>query len=266
MDIPTPRHSGLNSTLHSTLDETEVAHFSALAHQWWDEAGPYKILHEINPVRIDFIRQSLGLASFAGLRILDIGCGGGLVSEPLARLGAHVTAIDASEENIAVAKAHAAAHGLTIAYHQGGPESLLADGKTFDLVLAMEVIEHVSDPAAFMDACAALTSPEGHLVMCTLNQTVASYLLGIVAAENVLGWVPKGTHQWRKFVRPRVLQKWLLERGFEGQSFKGMSYHILKNKWSLSDDLSVNYFVCAYRQKMGKKGIKHLVGELSSWG
>jgi 2-polyprenyl-6-hydroxyphenyl methylase/3-demethylubiquinone-9 3-methyltransferase len=206
------------------------------------------------------------LDSLEGLRILDVGCGGGLISEPLARLGARVTGIDGALANIETAQAHALSQGLSVDYRHASPEDLLAKGEVFDVVLGLEVIEHTASPEAFMDACAQLTAPEGKLILSTLNQTIASYVLGIVAAEHLLGWVPKGTHQWRKFIRPRVLQRMLFDRGFEQQSFKGMHFSLSQRKWALGDDLSVNYFVCAQRQKTGKNGSKHFLGELSSWG
>ena len=250
----------------TTLDPQEVAHFTTLATQWWDESGSYKILHQINPLRLAFIRQAIGLESLDGLKILDVGCGGGLISEPLARLGAQVTGIDGALANIETAQAHAISQGLSIDYRHTTPEELLAQGEVFDVVLGLEVIEHTSNPEAFMDACSRLTGPEGWLILSTLNQTIASYVLGIVAAEQVLGWVPKGTHQWRKFIRPRVLQRMLSDRGFSEQAFKGMHFSLSQRRWVLGDDLSVNYFVCAQRQRIGKNGSKHFLGELSSWG
>ena len=262
MDIQTPRHT----LLTSTVDEKEIAHFNALADGWWDESGPYKILHQINPLRLDFIRTAIGKTSLEGLKILDIGCGGGLVSEPLARLGAQVTAIDGSTANIEAAKAHALSQGLQIDYRVESPENLIKFGHLYDVVLAVEVLEHVSDLNAFMDACAQLTAPEGCLILSTLNQTIASYLLGIIAAEHILKWVPQGTHQWNKFIRPRKLQQMLMRRGFEDLAFKGMSYRPFSKKWVLGDALEVNYFVSAYRQKNGKNGNRHFFGELSSWG
>ena len=250
----------------STVDPKEMAHFTTLASQWWDESGSYKLLHQINPLRLSFIRQAIGLDSLQGLRVLDVGCGGGLISEPLARLGASVVGLDGALANIEAAQTHALVQGLSIDYRHASPEALVAQGETFDVVLALEVLEHTVNPQEFIEACGALTRPEGTLILSTLNQTIASYLLGIVAAEQVLGWVPKGTHQWRKFMKPRALQQLLFAQGFQEQAYKGMHFSLSQRTWVLGEDLSVNYFVSAQRQKTGKKGSKHLVGELSSWG
>jgi 2-polyprenyl-6-hydroxyphenyl methylase/3-demethylubiquinone-9 3-methyltransferase len=240
----------------SSADAAEVARFAALAERWWDEDGEFRPLHRMNPVRIGYVRQSL-LAHFAldgtrtrpleGLRLLDIGCGGGLLAEPMARLGARVTGLDAAEPNVAVARTHAASMGLDIEYLAGLPEDLAARGRRFDVVLNMEVVEHVADAGAFIEASAGLVEGGGALVAATLNRTLKSLALAKFGAEYVLRWLPPGTHDWRKFVRPSELAGHLRRGGLEVMEFQGAAYNPLRDEWRLSDDLSVNYFARARR-------------------
>jgi 2-polyprenyl-6-hydroxyphenyl methylase/3-demethylubiquinone-9 3-methyltransferase len=233
-----------------SIDPDDVARFSAMAAEWWDPAGKFRPLHRLGPVRLAYIRDQLAthfgrdrksLRPFTGLRVLDVGCGGGLIAEPLARLGATVVAIDASAENIGVARTHAADGGLAIDYRVAAAEDLAAAGERFDVVLALEILEHVADHDAFLTACTELVGPGGALVAATLNRTPQSYLLAIVGAEYVLGWLPRGTHDWKKFVRPSELAAAMRRCGLELSDFAGISYSPLADSWRLSRDLAVNY-------------------------
>jgi 2-polyprenyl-6-hydroxyphenyl methylase / 3-demethylubiquinone-9 3-methyltransferase len=241
----------------TSIDPAEVERFSAMAEEWWDPHGKFKPLHQLTPTRLQFIRDQLAghfgrdpLAPnpLAGLRLLDVGCGGGLISEPMARLGAGVVAIDASERNIAVARLHAEQSELAIDYRNAAAEDLAAEGEQFDAVLALEIVEHVADLPAFMAACAALTRPGGAMVFSTLNRTPQSYLFGIVAAEYVLGWLPRGTHQWNRFLRPSELAAALRPLGVTVTALQGMSYQPFSDLWRLTRDLSVNYLAFAVRR------------------
>lgn len=243
----------MNATAAS-VDPAEIARFAAMAEEWWSPEGKFRPLHKFNPARLAFIRDSLcahfgrdplAPSPLRGLRLLDIGCGGGLVAEPMARLGATVVGIDASEKNVGIARVHAEQSGLDIDYRHAAAEDLVAAGERFDAVLALEVVEHVADLGSFFGACAALVKPEGALVVATLNRTPQSFLLAIVGAEYVLGWLPRGTHQWSKFVRPSELAAKLRPYGARITALRGMSYNPLKDEWRLSDDLSVNYFALA---------------------
>lgn len=236
------------------LDQSEVARFEAISKEWWDEKGKFRPLHQIGPARIGFIRDSIishfglvsgGLRPLNGLTILDVGCGGGLVCEPLARLGAKVTGIDPGEENVRVASAHAEAQEFDITYCQGTLESLTADGKTFDVVLCLEVVEHVPDVQAFVKACAAAVRPGGLAVFSTLNRTLKSFALAIIGAEYVLGWLPRGTHRWDKFVMPDELRDYCGATGLVPQRLRGVVYDPLQDRWSQSDDTGVNYMLAA---------------------
>jgi 2-polyprenyl-6-hydroxyphenyl methylase/3-demethylubiquinone-9 3-methyltransferase len=239
-----------------SIDPTEIARFSAMADEWWDPQGKFRPLHALNPPRLQFIRDGLaghfGRAALeprplAGLRLLDIGCGGGLISEPMARLGATMVGIDASDRNIAVARLHAEQMGLDIDYRCTSAEELAAAGETFDAVLALEIIEHVADLASFVAACTALVRPGGAAVFSTLNRTPQSYLLGIVGAEYVLRWLPVGTHQWGRFVRPSELAAALRPHGLTITAMDGMSYQPIQQRWRLTKDLSVNYLAFAVK-------------------
>lgn len=239
-----------------SVDTEEVTRFSALADTWWDPRGSMAPLHRLNPARLGYLRETLtghfacdprSLKPFRGLRVLDIGCGGGLISEPMARLGAEVTGIDASEANIAVARAHARNADLEIDYRQASAEELEASRETFDAVLALEVVEHVSDVDAFLAAAARLVRPGGAIVVSTLNRTPKSLLFAIVGAEYVLGWLPRGTHRWDRFLRPSELAGALRRHGLQLRDLRGLVYDLLAGEWRLGRDLGVNYLVFAVR-------------------
>jgi 2-polyprenyl-6-hydroxyphenyl methylase/3-demethylubiquinone-9 3-methyltransferase len=240
----------------STIDPAEVARFEGIARTWWDPKGPMAVLHKFNPVRLAFIRD-LACARFGrdpktmraleGLTVVDIGCGGGVLSEPLARLGAQVTGLDPAPTNVAVARAHAEASGLTVDYRQQTIEALVAEGGRYDIVLAMEVVEHVADVEAFVAACCAAVKPGGILVMATLNRTLKSYALAIVGAEYVLRWLPRGTHDWEKFVTPRELGDAIMRCGLDLGETTGVTYNPLTDRWSASRDTDVNYMMVSYR-------------------
>jgi len=239
-----------------SVDPDEVAKFAALAEEWWDPAGKFRPLHRLNPVRLRFIRDHLcrrfdrdpkAARPLAGLRLLDIGCGGGLLCEPLTRLGARVTGIDAAERNIAVAALHAERIGLEIDYRHADAETLATAGETFDAVLNMEVVEHVADVGAFVSASAQLVAPGGAMIVATLNRTPKSYLLAIVGAEYVLRWLPRGTHDWRRFLRPSELAGHLRAAGLEVAEITGVGYNPLNDSWRETRDLDVNYMVLAVR-------------------
>jgi len=238
----------------ASIDPAEVAKFSAMAAEWWDPAGKFAPLHKFNPVRLGFIRgeaaahfgrDARSLRPFEGLSLLDIGCGGGLLSEPMARLGFAVTGADASEKNIGTAKAHAAQSGLSIDYRATSAESLVAEGRSFDVVLNMEVVEHVADVGAYLSACARLVKPGGITIVATLNKTLKSLALAKVAAEYVLGWMPRGTHDWNRFIPPAQLQQSLEESGLSILKTQGVFFDVLAWDWRLSSDLDVNYMVVA---------------------
>ena len=241
---------------HGSVDPAEIAKFTAMADEWWDPAGKFRPLHQLNPARLRFIRDRVcdrldrdpnGERPLDGLRILDIGCGGGLLCEPLTRLGARVTGIDAAEKNVRIAQAHADQSGLEIDYRHATAEDLAAEagGKGFDVVLNMEVVEHVADVAGFLATSAALVAPGGATVVATLNRTPKSFLLAIVGAEYVLRWLPRGTHDWRKFLRPSELAAHLRRAGMEIAEMTGVEYNPLTATWRLGRDLDVNYMVFA---------------------
>jgi 2-polyprenyl-6-hydroxyphenyl methylase/3-demethylubiquinone-9 3-methyltransferase len=234
----------------ASIRQDEVARFDALAQDWWDPAGPMAPLHKINPVRIGWLVEtlarrfrSLGPAPLDGLRILDIGCGAGLLSEPLSRLGARVTGLDPAPAAIEAARAHAEATGAELAYRAGTVEELAAEGQKFDAVLAMEVVEHVEDVSGFVATAASLVAPGGILCLSTLNRTAKSFALAILGAEYVLRWLPRGTHHWEQFVTPLELMGALRRAGFVASTRKGLSFDPLRREWRLTDDMSVNYFM-----------------------
>ena len=246
------------SATTATVDRTEIAHFDSLGGEWWRPGGQFELLHRMNPVRIGFLRDQARLhlgcdgqavQPFATLRALDVGCGGGLLTEPLARLGAETLGIDGSAEAIAAAADHAVAGGLTIDYRHTTAEALVATGAQFDIVTAMEIVEHVADRQAFLDALGALVRPGGLLVMSTLNRTPRSFALAIVGAEYVMRWVARGTHDWRKFVRPSELASGLRRSGVRVTAMAGMKLDPVRRTWSLTPhDLSVNYLAAAVRR------------------
>ncbi len=246
----------MNSTARSTVDHAEVARFDALSATWWDERGPMRVLHRFNPVRLAYIRDAAcrhfgrdPATPFAldGLSVVDIGCGGGVLSEPLARLGATVMGLDPAEGNVAVARAHAEAAGLAVDYRPETIESVVASGARFDVVLAMEVVEHVADRAAFLGAAARAVKPGGLLFAATINRTLRSFALAIVGAEYVLRWLPKGTHDWEKFVTPEELTRDIEAGGLSVSDVTGVVYNPLGDTWRPSRDTAVNYMLTASR-------------------
>ncbi len=244
--------------LRDSVDADEIARFSALAGEWWAPEGKFKPLHALNPTRLAFIRQRLvshfdrdgnEARPLTGLSLLDVGCGGGLLTEPMARLGANVLGIDAGEDAIRVASAHASESGLDIDYRCLTAEAPAAKGQSFDAVLNMEVVEHVADLDAFLGACSSLLKPGGVMVVATLNRTAKAYALAIVGAEYVLGWLAPGTHDWRKFVTPPELTAKLAENGVKVTETSGVVYNPLSDRWSLGRDLAVNYMAFAIKDR-----------------
>ena len=243
-----------SASIDPSIDPGEVAKFSAIAAEWWDPAGKFAPLHKFNPVRLAFIRAEAAahfgrdgrsLRPFEGLSLLDIGCGGGLLSEPMARLGFAVTGADASDRNIGTAKAHAAQSGLVIDYRATSAEDLV--GESFDVVLNMEVVEHVADVSAYLAACTALVKPGGLTVVATLNKTLKSLALAKIGAEYVLNWLPRGTHDWNRFIPPTELKASLEESGLTILKTQGISFDPLGWDWKLSADVGVNYMVVGRR-------------------
>jgi 2-polyprenyl-6-hydroxyphenyl methylase / 3-demethylubiquinone-9 3-methyltransferase len=241
-----------------TIDRAELARFAESAQSWWDPEGAFRPLHKINPLRLAFIRDNLGAhfgrdirgtRPFAGLRLLDIGCGGGLVSEPLARLGFGVTGIDAEAETLGVARRHAEACGVAVDYRQAAVEELAALGESFDAVVALEVAEHVADPALFLAAAAHLVAPGGAFIAATINRTAKAFLFAILGAEYLLRWLPRGTHRWEKFLRPSELAEPLRRHGLKVDALAGLAYHPLGDRWALTSDLDINYLLFASRSR-----------------
>lgn len=239
------------NAIQTTVDPGEVAKFQAMASEWWDPTGKFKPLHMLNPTRLDYITNQIAaefdrdLTSekpFAGLRLLDIGCGGGLLSEPMARLGATVVGADAAERNIPVAQIHAEQSGLDIDYRCITAEELAAAGEQFDVVLNMEVVEHVADPLAYLTACQQLLKPGGLMICSTINRNAKSFAMAIVGAEWVMRWLPKGTHEWNKFITPDELRDLFVRAGLRPEDATGFVFNPVTWSWSLSkSDLSVNY-------------------------
>jgi 2-polyprenyl-6-hydroxyphenyl methylase/3-demethylubiquinone-9 3-methyltransferase len=241
----------------SSVDSTEVERFSKLAATWWDPRGPMAALHKFNPQRLAYIRDQAAAAfdrdakkldCLKGLRILDIGCGAGILSEPLARLGASMVGADPAEENIEAARAHAEATGVSVDYRATTAEALAEAGEKFDIVLAMEVVEHVVDVPAFVESCASMVKPGGLMIAATLNRTLKSFALAIVGAEYVLRWVPRGTHQWDKFVKPEELERAFEDSGLDVIGERGVIYNPLADRWQLSSDMDVNYMLVGTRK------------------
>lgn len=244
------------TTPTNTVDPDEVARFSAMAEQWWDPNGSFAPLHQLNPVRLRYIRDRLAARfdrdperpkPLAGLRVLDIGCGGGLICEPMTRLGAEVIGVDAAERNIAVARLHAEQSGLDIDYRHAAAEDLAAAGERFDAVLALEIVEHVADLSQFVDAVGQVTKPGGAAIFATLNRTAKSYLFAIVGAEYVLRWLPRGTHDWNKFVRPSELARATRRASLDLKDISGMIYNPINRSWRIGRDTDVNYMAYAER-------------------
>jgi 2-polyprenyl-6-hydroxyphenyl methylase / 3-demethylubiquinone-9 3-methyltransferase len=238
----------------SSVDPREIDQFARLGAQWWDPRGPMAALHKFNPVRLGYIRDQAvthfsrdpkKLDCLSGLRILDIGCGGGILSEPLARLGAKVVGADPAEENIAIAAAHAAENGIEVDYRAITAERLATANEQFDVVLAMEVVEHVTDVSSFIQTCASMVKPAGLMMAATLNRTAKSFALAIVGAEYILRWLPRGTHQWDKFVTPEELERAMVAGGLRVVAERGVIYNLLADRWQLSDDMDVNYMMVA---------------------
>ncbi|MGX0875664.1 2-polyprenyl-6-hydroxyphenyl methylase/3-demethylubiquinone-9 3-methyltransferase [Roseovarius sp. MBR-154] len=241
----------------STIDAAEVAKFEAMAAEWWDPNGKFKPLHMLNPCRLDYITSQIAAefdrdlqvnAPFEGLRILDIGCGGGLLSEPMARLGAYVVGADAAPRNIPVAQVHAEQSGLEIDYRHTTAEDMAAEGEQFDVVLNMEVVEHVANPLAYLTACQQLLKPGGLMVCSTINRNPKSFAMAIVGAEYVMRWLPKGTHEWSKFITPDELCGLISQAGLTPVDRKGFVFNPVTWQWRLSDrDLSVNYVTASVK-------------------
>ena len=242
----------------TTIDASEVERFSAMAAEWWNSTGKFRPLHKFNPVRLAYIRDQVAARfgrdphaakPFEGLRFLDIGCGGGLLCEPMARLGAEVVGADASETNIEVARLHAAEAGVKIDYRATTAEALAEAGETFDVVLNMEVVEHVADVGLFVVKCADMVRPDGVMFVATINRTLKALGLAILGAEYVLRWLPRGTHQYGKLVRPDELERALAAAGMRVAERTGVSYSPLADRWQRSDDLDVNYMVMAEKAR-----------------
>lgn len=240
----------------STINDAEVAKFTAMAEEWWDPKGKFKPLHKFNPVRLAYIREHLighfggdgsSIRPLEGLTILDVGCGGGLLCEPLTRLGATVTGIDAAERNIAIARIHAEQSGLDIDYQATTSEALAAAGRTFDVVLNMEVVEHVDNVPLYMKSCADLVKPGGLMFTATINRTARAFALAVVGAEYVLGWLPKGTHDWKKFLTPDEIGSLISRNGLRVTDQIGVVYHPIGDEWRRSRDMGINYMILAAR-------------------
>jgi len=244
----------------NTIDPKEVAKFEAMATEWWNTDGKFKPLHMLNPTRLDYIVEQIAAEfarnlsiknPFKDLRILDIGCGGGLLSEPMARLGATVVGADAAERNIPVAQIHAEQSGLEIDYRHTSAEAIVQTGETFDVILNMEVVEHVADPLGFLTACKDLLKPNGLMLCSTINRNPKSYLMAIIGAEHIMQWLPKGTHEWDKFITPDELFELIKSAGLNPVDRKGFVFNPFKWSWSISDkDLSVNYVTASIKSNL----------------
>lgn len=242
----------------TTINPAEIAKFTAMAEEWWDPTGKFKPLHKFSPVRLGYIREHLlshyrrdgsQMRPFEGLTVLDVGCGGGLLCEPLARLGATVTGIDAAERNIKIAALHAEQSGVDVTYLTTTSEDLAAKGEKYDLVLNMEVVEHVDNVPLYMKSCADLVKPGGLMLTATLNRTARAFALAIVGAEYVLGWLPKGTHDWKKFLTPEEIRTLLTRNGLKITGETGVVFHPLADEWRASRDMGINYMIMAERPK-----------------
>lgn len=246
----------MSETARTTVDKDQVEWFSRMAAEWWSPTGKFKPLHKFNPIRLAYLREHI-CAHFgrdasahqplAGLRVLDIGCGGGLLSEPMARMGATVIGADPSEKNIGIASTHAAETGVTVDYRAVTAEHLAEAGEMFDVVLNMEVVEHVADVDLFIKSCASMVKPDGLMFIATINRTFKAGALAIFAAENILRWLPRGTHQYEKLVRPEEIEKPLSESGMQVIHRTGVFFNPLQDRWNLSSDMDVNYMLLAKR-------------------
>ena len=232
----------------TSVNKKEIDKFSKMANEWWDPEGKFKPLHKFNPTRIKYIKENIinnfklknKFRPLSGINILDIGCGGGLLSEPMSRMGANVTGIDASDKNIKIAKLHSKKNKLKINYLCSSPEKLKVT-KKFDVILNMEIVEHVEDIDFFLKSCSKLLKKNGLMFVATINKTLKSYIFAIVGAEYVLRWLPIGTHEWEKFVKPEDLKKILMKYDLSLNKLEGMNFNIIKDEWSISRDISVNY-------------------------
>ncbi len=240
--------------MSTTINKEEIQKFSRLADEWWDVNGKFKPLHMFNPIRIEYITDNIKKHFkikkdnnyLDGLNILDIGCGGGLISEPMARLGAKVTGIDASEKNINVAKLHSKSNGLNIDYQNTSPENLKYFEK-FDIILNLEIVEHVDNVSLYINSCYKLLKKDGLMFTATLNRSFISYIKAIIGAEYILRWLPIGTHDWNKFLKPEELENLLSQEGFFTIDVKGLKFNPFLKKWTKSNDLSVNYIICSLK-------------------
>lgn len=248
----------MTGTNRSTIDQADVDRFSSMADEWWDPSGKFKPLHKFNPVRLSYIKdkvcENFDLTPnkprpFEGLRFLDIGCGGGLLCEPMARLGAQIVGADASQTNIEIARLHAQQSGLEIDYRAVTSEALDADGEKFDCILNMEVVEHVADVELFMKSCANMVKPGGLMFVATINRTFKANALAIFMAENVLRWLPRGTHQYEKLVQPQELELPINSAGMSVIDTTGVTYNPVTDQWKYSHDIDVNYMILAHRPK-----------------
>ena len=239
--------------MSTTINKQEIQKFSKLADEWWDVNGKFKPLHMFNPIRIEYITENIRkhfkikndkFNFLKGINILDIGCGGGLISEPMARLGAEVTGVDASEKNIKVANLHSKSSGLKINYVHGSPEKLTTF-KKFDVILNLEIVEHVDNVDLYISSCFNLLKDNGLMFTATLNRTFVSYIKAIIGAEYILRWLPIGTHDWNKFIKPEELEKILIQEKFSSLDIKGLKFNPFLKKWKKSNDLSVNYIICS---------------------
>ena len=236
----------------TSVNKKEIDKFSKMADEWWDPEGKFKPLHKFNPTRIKYLKENIVYnfrlknksKPLSGIKILDIGCGGGLLSEPMSRMGANVTGIDASDKNIKIAKLHSKKNKLKIKYLCSSPEKLKIERK-FDVILNMEIVEHVEDIDFFLKSCSKLLKKNGLMFVATINKTLKSYVFAIVGAEYVLRWLPIGTHDWNKFIKPEELEKKLYDENFKTIDIKGLEFNPLLNKWKKSENLSVNYIICS---------------------
>lgn len=230
---------------NSNMDKTEVDKFNSLASRWWDPESEFKPLHSMNPIRLDYIDSK---AKLGGKAVLDIGCGGGILAESMAQCGAKVTGIDMAEDVLAIARMHLLESGLNIDYRQLTAEQLAKQQPgSFDVITCMELLEHVPDPGSLVKACATLIKPGGHVFFSTINRNSKAYLFAIIGAEYILGMLPKGTHDFAKFIKPSELSSWIRRTGLTTQNFSGIKYHPLTQSFTLSDDVSVNYIIHAYK-------------------